>query len=162
MARQKGDSSSNHNEAARLYIEEGLSVGEIAEKLKVSVQTVYKYKADDAANKSDWDRQRKVWAMSPSEISNLYAFSLRRLLVEIDSDPRQLLNPAVSDAVTKSIKNLQRINPRHQYLGVIIDLIKATDQYLGEVDSKLQESMRKHWDPIKNRLVEALGKESIF
>jgi predicted DNA-binding protein YlxM (UPF0122 family) len=163
MARRKQDDPvNNHEEAKRLFIEEGLSVSDIAVKINVSVQTVYKYKSSDMENGEDWDRQKKVWSMSPTEISNLYAYSLKRLLIKVDSDPKMLLNPATADAITKNIKNLQRIDPRHQYIGAIIDLIKAADQYLGEKDEKLQETMRRHWEPIKDRMVEALNKGRLF
>jgi len=163
MARKKKDDSpDNHGEARRLFVEEGKAVQEIAEALGVTPQTVYRYKADDAADSEDWDRLRKVWAMSPSEISNLYAYALKRLLMKVDADPQLLLNPATADAITKNIKNLQRIDPRHQYIGAVIDLVKAADQYLGEQDTKLQTTMRGHWDAIKNRMVEALNKERLF
>lgn len=163
MARRKQDDLvDNHKEARCFYIEEGLSVSDIATKLNVTVQTVYKYKSSDLENGEDWDHQRKVWSMSPSEIANIYAYSLKRLLVQVDTDPKMLLNPAVADAITKNIKNLQRIDPRHQYIGAIIDLIKVADQYLGEKDVKLQDTMRRHWDPIKDRMVEALNKERLF
>jgi len=163
MTRKKQDNQiDNHKEAKRLYIEDGLSIGDIATKLGLTIQTVYKYKSSDLEANEDWERQRKVWAMSPSEISNLYAYSLKRLLLQVDTDPKMLLNPAIADAITKNIKNLQRIDPRHQYMGAIIDLVRAADQYLGETDGRLQEAMRKHWDIIKDHMVESLSKEHIF
>jgi predicted DNA-binding protein YlxM (UPF0122 family) len=163
MARKKQDNQiNNHQEAKRLYVEEGITILDIATKLNLSVQAIYKYRSSDFEAGDDWDRQRKIWVMSPSEISSLYAYSLKRLLVTVDSDPRMLMKPAIADAITKNIKNLQRIDPRHQYMGAIIDLIKAADQYLGDYDEKLQDTMRKHWDKIKNRMVEALNKEHIF
>jgi uncharacterized protein YjcR len=104
MARRKQDDPvNNHEEAKRLFIEEGLSVSDIAVKINVSVQTVYKYKSSDMENGEDWDRQKKVWSMSPTEISNLYAYSLKRLLIKVDSDPKMLLNPATADAIISSV-----------------------------------------------------------
>ena len=130
--------------------------------LGVSAQTVYRYKSSDMVKGDDWERQRNVWNMSPSEISNIYAYALKRLLVKVDADPDLLLNAATADAITKNIKNLQRIDPRHQYIGAVIDLVKAADQFLGERDEKLQGTMRLHWDAIKDRMVEALNKERLF
>ncbi|OHD27473.1 MAG: hypothetical protein A2Y38_09200 [Spirochaetes bacterium GWB1_59_5] len=163
MGRKKqDDGSDNHAEARRLYIEDGLGIQALAERLGVSAQTVYRYKSSDMVKGDDWERQRNVWNMSPSEISNIYAYALKRLLVKVDADPDLLLNAATADAITKNIKNLQRIDPRHQYIGAVIDLVKAADQFLGERDEKLQGTMRLHWDAIKDRMVEALNKERLF
>jgi predicted DNA-binding protein YlxM (UPF0122 family) len=160
--KQQPDANDNHAEARRLFIEDGLAVQDIADRLAISSQSVYRYKAADADKGDDWDRQRSVWHMSPSEISNIYAYALKRLLLKVDADPDLLLNAATADAITKNIKNLQRIDPRHQYIGAIIDLIKAADQYLGDRDQKLQTAMRLHWDAVKDRMVEALNKERLF
>ena len=94
--------------------------------------------------------------------SDLYSITLKKVLLEVNKDRSLLLQPGTADAITKSISNLKKLNPKSQMIGIIIDFIKVSDEYLGTQNQDLQKKLRNHWDAIKNLLVEKSQNQGIF
>jgi transposase-like protein len=144
-------------EAERLYVRQGMSCPAIAEQLEVNSGTVYRWK-EDAAEKGealDWDAQRRIYSMSPRELLAIYAESVKAWILELKKNPKLLADPKIADAISKHISAMQKIDPRSQYLGVAIDLIKTANIWLAEHEPELKTKMESHWDQI----YEALNKE---
>jgi len=60
--------------AERLYVEENLSVVEIAARLEIPAQTIYRWLASAKGRDGfDWDEQKKLFALSPQRLVDAYA-----------------------------------------------------------------------------------------
>jgi len=151
-------------EAERLYVRQGMSCPAIAEQLEVNAGTVYRWK-EDAAEKGealDWDVQRRIYNMSPRELMAIYAESVKAWIVKLKAHPEMLSDPKIADAISKHISALQKIDPRSQYLGVAIDLIKTANAWLAEHEPELKTEMEPHWDQIYEALNKELTGKDIF
>ena len=144
-------------EAERLYVRQGMPCPAIAEQLEVNAGTVYRWKEDAAAKGEalDWDTQRRIYTMSPKELLAIYAESVKAWILELKKNPKLLADPKVADAICKHISAMQKIDPRSQYLGVAIDLIKTANAWLAEHEPELKTRMEPFWE----RIFEALNKE---
>lgn len=152
----------SREEAQRLYVEENKTVQEIAQLLNCATGTVYRYKASDEEEGQKWDELKNLYNLTPSALCAMYSQALKKTLLEVNKNPDLILQPGSADAITKNIKNLQRLNPGNQYLGVVIDFIKNANDYLGEKDPSLQKKMKEHWNNIKERLADSLNKDRVF
>jgi hypothetical protein len=151
-------------EAEILYVRQGLSCPAIAEQIGVDQGTVYRWKTE-AAKKGeamDWDVQRRTYSMSPRELLAIYAESVKAWIVMLKAHPELLANPQIADALSKHVSVMQKLNPRGQYLGVAIDLIKVINTWLAEKAPKLKEAIEPHWDEIYLALKEYTTTKGIF
>jgi hypothetical protein len=151
-------------EAERLYVRQSLSCPAIAAELGVNEGTVYRWKADAAekGEAADWDVQRRIYHMSPKELTSIYAESVKAWLVKIKAQPELLADSKIADAIAKHISVMQKIDTRSQYLGVAIDLIKVTNSWLAENQSDLKEKLDPYWDAIYQELVNYSTKRGLF
>ena len=155
-----------HNEefrdrAERLYVEEALSVTEIAKRLDIPAQTIYRWLAAHTGREGfDWDEQRKMFLLSPQAMVNIYSGLFKRWILKIQKDIDLMANPQAADAIAKHISSLKKLDPRFNYLGAILDVIHISDKYLEEHDPPLCERMKKHWPEIQKRIKEIATRES--
>jgi transposase-like protein len=151
-------------DAERLYVRQSLSCPAIAAELGVNEGTVYRWKAE-AAEKGealDWDVRRRIYNMSPRELTAIYAETLKSWLIKIKANPELLSDPKIADAISKHISVMQKIDTRSQYLGVITDLIKVTNSWLAENQPELKAKLDPYWDAIYQELVAYSTKRGLF
>ena len=151
-------------EAERLYVRQSMTCPTVAEQLKVDQGTVYRWKTE-AAEKGealDWDVQRRIYHMSPRELTAIYAESVKAWLVKIKANPELLADSKIADAIAKHISVMQKIDTRGQYLGVAIDLIKVINIWLTEHEPELKGKMEPHWDQIYEALKLYSTQKGIF
>jgi transposase-like protein len=151
-------------EAKRLYVRQDLSCPAIAEQLEVNAGTVYRWKEDAAAKGEalDWDVQRRIYNMSPRELTAIYAESVKAWMIKIKANPELLSDSKIADAISKHISVMQKIDTRGQYLGVAIDLIKVINVWLAEHEPELKTLMEPHWDQIYEALKAYTTTKGIF
>lgn len=147
--------------AERLYVEEGLPVAEIAAKIDIPAQTIYRWLAAVKDKDGfDWDKQRAHFALSPKALVDLYAKAFKRWVLKIQKDIDLMANPQIADAISKHISTLKKLEPRFNYLGAILDVIHISDKYLEENDPPLRERMKRHWPAIQAKIKEIATRES--
>lgn len=147
--------------AERLYVEDSLSVAEIASNLDIPAQTIYRWIAAVKGREGfDWDEQRRQFALSPQAMVDIYAKGFKRWVLKIQQNIDEMANPKIADAIAKHISTLKKLDPRFNYLGAILDVIKITDDYLREHDPPLREQMEKHWPAIQARIRDIVTRES--
>jgi hypothetical protein len=151
-------------EAERLYVRQSMNCPAIAKQLEVDSGTVYRWKAD-AAEKGealDWEVQRRIYNMSPRELTAIYAESVKAWMIKIKANPELLSDSKIADAISKHISVMQKIDTRGQYIGVAIDLIKVINIWLAEHEPELKEKMEPHWDQIYEALKQYTTNKGIF
>ena len=141
-------------EAEKLYIKDGLSCIEIAQKIGVNEGTVYRWKGDAAekGEASDWDGQRRVYNMSPREMFAIYAETVKTWIVQIQKSPELLSDGKIADAIAKHVSVLQKLDTRSQYMGVALDLIKIANRWLSENQPSIKEKLDPYWEAIYQEL----------
>ena len=151
-------------EAEKLYAEDGLSRATIAEKLGVSEGTVYRWKAEAAegGEARDWEARRRVSNLAPSAMLAMYANAVKNLVIEIDRNPKLLLDPKVADAMAKHISVLKRLDPRGQYKSVALDLLDVINRWLAEHQPELKAKLDPYWDSIFEALVKYAADKGLF
>ena len=147
--------------AERFYVEEGFPVAEIAKRLDIPAQTIYRWVAAAKGKDGfDWDEQRRIFLLSPQAMVNIYLGLFKRWILKIQKDIDLMANPQVADAIAKHISSLKKLDPRFNYLGAILDVIQITDEYLGKHDPHLREKMEAHWPAIQEKIREIATRES--
>ena len=151
-------------EAERLYVKQPLSCPAIAAELGVNEGTVYRWKAEAAekGDASDWDVRRRIYNMSPKELTAIYAETLKSFLLKIKANPELLFDPKIADAIAKHISVMQKIDTRSQYLGAITDLIRVTNAWLAENQQELKAKLDPYWDAIYQELVNYATRKGMF
>lgn len=151
-------------EAEKLFVKKAMSCPAIAAELEVNEGTVYRWKSE-AAQKGDafdWDVQRRIYNMSPKELTSIYAETLKSWLIKIKASPELLSDPKIADAISKHISVMQKIDSRSQYLGVITDLIRVTNNWLAENQPELKTKLDPYWDAIYQELVAYSTRKGVF
>jgi DNA-binding transcriptional regulator LsrR (DeoR family) len=151
-------------EAEKLYVRQSMTCPQIAAELGVNDGTVYRWKAEAAAQgeTTDWDAQRRAFNMSPRELVSIYSESLKAWIVEIKQNPETLSDPKIADAIVKHISALQKLDNRSQYMGVALDLIKIANQWLTENQSELKAQMEPYWESIYQELAKYSTGKGLF
>ena len=68
-------------------------------------------------------------------------------------------NASTADALAKHIANLQKLNPKHLYMGALLDLIDIIDKYLAVHAPELRQQLNQYWPAIREQSQQLLGKE---
>ena len=157
MHHNTGGEAKNH--ARELYIKDRLGPAEIAAALGVSASSVYGWRRADARTAQDWDKARAAWHLSPREMIGGYAQQVREFMLDLTENPEKMASSKTADALAKHIANLQKLNPKHLYMGALLDLINETDKYLAEHDNALRERINQHWPGIRRELTQLLEQE---
>jgi hypothetical protein len=154
-------SAEKRTEAELLYIRQSMSCPKIAEKLKVDKGTVYRWKADaeTKGESFDWEVQRRIYNLSPLELTAIYADALKTYLTRMKTDPGLISDPKVADAISKHVNSMERIGDRRKYLGVANDLIRIINMWLTENQPELKEKLDPYWESIHEELVSYYEKE---
>lgn len=141
--------------AERLYVKEDSSVIEIADKLDIPAQTIYRWMSQVKGKEGfDWEQRRGYFALSPKALADLYAKKFRRWVSRIQDDTDLMANPQIADAISKHISTLKKLDPRFNYSGAILDVIHISDKYLEENAPKLRKRMKAHWPEIQKGIEE--------
>ena len=141
-------------EAERLYVGQSMTCPKIAKQLGIDPGTVYRWKTE-AAEKGDaldWDVRRRIYHMSPRELTAIYAESVKAWMIKLKANPELLSDSKIADAIAKHISVMQKLDTRGQYLGVALDLIKVINIWLEEHEPELKKNMEPHWDQIYEAL----------
>ena len=151
-------------EAERLFVMQSMSCPAIAEQLGVDAGTVYRWKTEaaDKGEALDWDVQRRIYNLSPRELTAIYAESVKAWIIKIKANPDLLSDSKIADAIAKHISVMQKLDTRGQYLGVAIDLIKVVNIWLSKHDPELKAKMDAHWDDIYQALKDDMTNKGIF
>jgi DNA-binding transcriptional regulator LsrR (DeoR family) len=151
-------------EAEKLYVQQSMTCPQIAAKLGVNDGTVYRWKAEAAGQgeTTNWDAQRRTFNMSPRELVSIYSEILKAWVVRIKQNPETLSDPKIADAVVKHVSALRKLDNRSQYLGVALDLIKITNQWLAENQPELKAKMEPYWENIYQKLAKYSTNKELF
>ncbi|MDR0556317.1 MAG: DUF1804 family protein [Treponema sp.] len=151
-------------EAEKLYVRQSMTCPQIAAELGVNDGTVYRWKAEAAAQgeTTDWDAQRRAFNMSPRELVSIYSESLKAWVVKIKRNPETLSDPKIADAIVKHISALQKLDNRSQYMGVALDLIKIANQWLAENQPELKARMEPYWESVYQELAKYSTGKGLF
>ena len=146
-------------QARELYIKDRLAPAEIAATLGVSPSSVYGWRRADASTAYNWDKSRAAWHLSPREMIGGYAQQVREFMLDLTENSEKMASSKTADALAKHIANLQKLNPKHLYMGALLDLISETDKYLAEHEDALRERINRHWPGIRRELTQLLEQE---
>jgi DNA-binding transcriptional regulator LsrR (DeoR family) len=151
-------------EAEKLYVKQSMTCPQIAAELGVNEGTVYRWKAEAAAQgeTTDWDAQRRAFNMSPRKLVSIYSESLKAWVVKIKQNPETLSDPKIADAIVKHISALQKLDNRSQYLGVALDLIKIANQWLADNQPELKAKIDPYWENIYQELAKYSAGKGLF
>jgi transposase len=151
-------------EAERLYVRRAMTCPQIAAELGVNDGTVYRWKAEAAAQgeTADWEGRRRAYNLSPGELTSIYSESLKAWVVQIRENPEMLSDPKIADAIAKHVSVLDKLNDRSNYPGAILDLIKTANQWLAENQPELKAKMEPYWDSIYQELAKSSAKKGLF
>ena len=149
----------NKAKARELFIKNSLDVAAIAATMGVSASSVYGWRRTDADTPLDWDRSRAIYNLSPRDLVANYAQQVRELALSLAQEPQKMADPKIADALTKHVSNLQKLNPKNQYMGVFLDIIEQIDSYLATHDSKLRERINRHWPGIREHVRQLLEQD---
>jgi transposase-like protein len=150
--------------ALQLYVQNGLPCPAIAEQVGVNEGTVYRWKAKAAEEGGafDWDVQRRAYNISPESLLAIYSRAVKGIILEIEKDPRLLLDTKYADAIAKHIKVLERLDTRIQYKGAVLDLINTANRWLAANQPDLKAGMDPYWDDIYQELVKYVTGERLL
>lgn len=84
----------------------GKSAKEIAEGLKVSISTVYRWIND---KNMEFEKSKALAEFKASDMASVIDESHKKLLMEIAEDPERLLEPKVADSLCKVAKVLESL-----------------------------------------------------
>jgi DNA-binding transcriptional regulator LsrR (DeoR family) len=151
-------------EAERLYVEESLTVTDIAAKLDVNEGTVYRWKqeAADKGENTDWDELRRTYNMSPRQLVAIYSKALRQWVVSLQKTPELLADGKIADAMAKHVSVLQKLDTRGQYLGVVTDFIKVENQWLEKNHPEIKKELDPLWDALYQEFVNYSTSKGLF
>ena len=152
------------DEAEKLYVRKSRSCPAIAVDLGVNEGTVYRWKAEAAekGETADWDAARRVYNMSPREISAIYAEGLKTWVVQLKQNPDLYADGKIADAIVKHISVLQKIDSRSQYLGAVLELIEIANRWLAKNQPELKEKMSPFWESIYHEIAEQSARKDLF
>lgn len=108
--------------AYRMYVIEGIENQlEICEKTGVTRRTLQRWIA-----KYHWNEMREQYHTSKISV---YA-KLRKMLYDKVNDPAFQLDPKSVDMITKAIKDLAMLEPRHDKLSMVLEIMEDLAHYL--------------------------------
>jgi transposase-like protein len=139
-------------QAEELYAQTSMTCGEIAERLGVNAGTVYKWKSDAAGKGEDWEAKRRLFNLSPMELTATLAQAVKTGILELKKNPDLILDAKKADAMSKFANVLQRLDPRAQYPGAVLDLIRIANRWLAEHKPDLYKQLEPCWDEIYSDL----------
>ncbi|MDR1175341.1 MAG: DUF1804 family protein [Treponema sp.] len=144
-------------QAENLYVRQSMTCPQIAAELGVNDGTVYRWKADAAAQgeTTDWEALRRAYNLSSRELLSIYSEGLKILILNFKKNPEMLLDPKNADSIVKHVSVLDKLNKLSNYPGAILDLIKAANQWLAENQPELKTNMEPYWDNIYQELVKS-------
>ena len=126
-------------DARRLYLEELLPIAEIAKRLQVPENTVYRWKTEDAAKGKDWDADREALRMTPlsalKQAMKLAFDELERMVASGKIDVRN------ADALTKIIKSIKSLNADVDILGNTVRVMNELSDFLAERTPETLETL---------------------
>jgi transposase-like protein len=151
-------------EAKNLYVLKAKACTAIAEELGVDAGTVYRWKAEakEKGEAQDWDYQRQLHTISPGVLSAKFRKALSIVVLQIEEEPALLLNPKLSDSLSKIVKEMEKIDARTQYLCAVTDLIKVANRWLAEHEPDLKTKLDPCWDGIFQEMSDYSTRKGLF
>jgi transposase-like protein len=127
-------------DARRLYCEELVAIAEIAKRMQIAENTIYRWKSEDAARGADWDSERETLRMT--------SFSAYKQAIKIAVD--KLTSMATSgeidfkdaDGLTKIIKAAKSLYKDVDSLGNIILAMNEFADFLAERSPETLDSLQ--------------------
>jgi len=127
-------------DARRLYCEELLSIQEIATRLNVPENTVYRWKTEDAARGSDWDQDRETMRMtSLSAYKQAIRIAVDKLTAMATSGQIDFKD---ADGLTKIIKAAKSLYRDVDSLGNILLAMNEFADFLAERSPETLDSLQ--------------------
>lgn len=160
-------SKSTQNEARQLYIDGGLSLEKISERLKVSVTTLSAWKAKSKAVGDDWEKLRAVNASGRTEsiarnilISLMTAFgnALEIIDKDVEMDPLEKVNALanLSEGFARSVNANKKLMPEVSKLEVALDVVSELTQFVGDKTPDLLKDFADVLEPFSEQLEKKL------
>lgn len=160
-------SKSTQNEARQLYIDGGLSLEKISERLKVSVTTLSAWKTKSKAVGDDWEKLRAVNASGRTEsiarnilISLMTAFgnALEIIDKDVEMDPLEKVNALanLSEGFARSVNANKKLMPEVSKLEVALDVVSELTQFVGDKTPDLLKDFADVLEPFSEQLEKKL------
>lgn len=160
-------SKAKQNEARQLYIDDGLSLAKIGERLTVSVTTLSAWKSKSKAIGDDWDKLRTLNANGRAEsiarnilVSLMSAFG--NALEAIDSsnelDPIEKVNALanLSEGFARSVNANKKLMPEISKLEVAFGVVDELTQFVSDKNPDLLREFVEVLEPFAERLEKKL------
>jgi hypothetical protein len=150
--------------AEKLYVKQSMTCPQIAAELRVNDGTIYRWKAEAAAQgeTTDWEARRRAYNLSPRELISIYTESLKILVLKFRENTEMLFDPKNADSIAKHVSVLDKLNNLSNYPGAILDLIKTANRWLEENQPELKVKMEPYWDSIYQELAKTGAKKGLF
>jgi transposase len=122
-------------DAKRLYLEEGLTIEEIAKRMpNVSIQSLYRWNKEEG-----WDKERE-------EISLTSFSTLKRTLLLMSKKMEEMVNsgeiePQVADSIVKLSKVAERLDKNVNAYGNILLMVEELTNFLAERNTEMLDQL---------------------
>jgi hypothetical protein len=110
----------------------------------------------------DWDFQRRLHCLSFEETAAKYRKSLTVAVGKIDEDPERPLDPKTADALSKSLKSLEKTDTRGRHLGAVMPFIRIANRRLQEHRPEVKAQPDPYRDRIYRELVNYVTRKGLF
>ena len=123
------------SDAKMLYCQEFKEVPEISAILTVPEKTVYRWKAEDKEQGTDWDKDRESFRRTPqARAQEIFAASINQFNELIDQMKRDgKIDSQALFAVNKSLETFERMmKGQHMYPYILMMVSELTDYLTGE------------------------------
>lgn len=131
----------------RLYVQEGMSVEQIADqkKIPVSKSTLYRW-----VKKHNLDEDRSSFLGGPEAIAKDLLKTLANITKEIRAS--RSITPAEAQSISMVTNSMEKLSTKISYRRVALQVLNFLIDYLQESDPSLLRKLSEHLGPIRERV----------
>lgn len=160
-------SKQTQNTARLLYIDEGLTLEKIADKLKVHISTLSTWKSKAKANGDNWEKMRAVNANGRTEslarnilIGLLGAFEKALIAIEAAEDIEPMTRVTalanLSEGFARSVNANKKLMPEISKLEVAFNVVDELTQFVSDKNPNLLREFSELLEPFAECLEKKL------